>query len=391
MKSALPKTLHRIAGRSMLRHLLASCETGVRPHRRRGRSRHGRGAAGGRAARLRGAAGAPGHRARGAGRRPAQFGDGEVAVLYADNPLIRPERCAGCWRAAPPAMALVAAGVPPGRSRPLRPRDRARRLCRAHRRMGRRHARKSAPMTLCNAGVLCAAAADMRAGCAAVRADNAKGEYYLTDRGGAGRAPRASASRRWRRRPSELAGINSRARTRRGRRRWCSPGCATRRWTPGVTMIDPASVFLCADTQLSADVTIGPNVVFGPGVKVASGVEIRAFSHLEGCDIGPGCIVGPFARLRPGTVLGERRACRQFRRGQGGAARRRREGQPSDLSRRRRGRRGDEYRRRHHHLQLRRLRQAPHDDRRARLHRLGRRAGGAGHASATARSSAPAA
>ncbi|HTB44834.1 MAG TPA: NTP transferase domain-containing protein, partial [Acetobacteraceae bacterium] len=26
MKSALPKTLHRIAGRSMLRHLLGSCE-----------------------------------------------------------------------------------------------------------------------------------------------------------------------------------------------------------------------------------------------------------------------------------------------------------------------------------------------------------------------------
>ncbi|MBV8398666.1 MAG: NTP transferase domain-containing protein, partial [Acetobacteraceae bacterium] len=27
MKSALPKTLHKIAGRSMLRHLLASCES----------------------------------------------------------------------------------------------------------------------------------------------------------------------------------------------------------------------------------------------------------------------------------------------------------------------------------------------------------------------------
>src|SRR6201990_2016625 len=27
MKSSLPKTLHRLAGRTMLRHLLASCET----------------------------------------------------------------------------------------------------------------------------------------------------------------------------------------------------------------------------------------------------------------------------------------------------------------------------------------------------------------------------
>ena len=34
---------------------------------------------------------------------------------------------------------------------------------------------------LCNAGVLCADAADMARWLMAVRADNAKGEYYLTD------------------------------------------------------------------------------------------------------------------------------------------------------------------------------------------------------------------
>jgi bifunctional UDP-N-acetylglucosamine pyrophosphorylase/glucosamine-1-phosphate N-acetyltransferase len=47
-------------------------------------------------------------------------------------------------------------------------------------------------------------------------------------------------------------------------------------------MIDPASVFLCADTELAPDVTIERNVMFGPGVKVASGALIRAFSHLVG-------------------------------------------------------------------------------------------------------------
>ena len=72
----------------------------------------------------------------------------------------------------------------------------------------------------------------------------------------------------------------------------------------GVTMTDPGSVFLAADTQLAADVTIGPNVVFGPGVTVASGAEIRAFSHLEACHVGSGAIIGPFARLRPGTTIG---------------------------------------------------------------------------------------
>jgi len=70
-----------------------------------------------------------------------------------------------------------------------------------------------------------------------------------------------------------------------------------------VTMTDPASVFLCADTKLAPDVTIGPNVVFGSGVTVERDAEIRAFSHLEGCTVGAGALVGPFARLRPGAVL----------------------------------------------------------------------------------------
>ena len=130
---------------------------------------------------------------------------------------------------------------------------------------------------------------------------NAKGEYYLTDlvalahaEGRRVAAVEAPAD--------ELAGINSRAEL-------AAAEAVVQSWLrtaameAGVTMTDPGSVFLCADTELAPDVTIGPNVVFGPGVKVESGAEIRAFCHLEGCHVGPGCLVGPFARLRPGTVL----------------------------------------------------------------------------------------
>nr|MBP7905608.1 bifunctional UDP-N-acetylglucosamine diphosphorylase/glucosamine-1-phosphate N-acetyltransferase GlmU [Alphaproteobacteria bacterium] len=46
-------------------------------------------------------------------------------------------------------------------------------------------------------------------------------------------------------------------------------------------------------------------VYFGPGVEVGEGSRIRAFSHLEGAKIGSKTTVGPFARLRPGTVLGD--------------------------------------------------------------------------------------
>jgi bifunctional UDP-N-acetylglucosamine pyrophosphorylase/glucosamine-1-phosphate N-acetyltransferase len=74
----------------------------------------------------------------------------------------------------------------------------------------------------------------------------------------------------------------------------------------GATLIDPGSVYLAADTRLGRDVTIGPNVVFGPGVTVEDGVTIRAFCHLEGVAIRRDAIIGPFARLRPGSEVGER-------------------------------------------------------------------------------------
>jgi bifunctional UDP-N-acetylglucosamine pyrophosphorylase/glucosamine-1-phosphate N-acetyltransferase len=154
---------------------------------------------------------------------------------------------------------------------------------------------------LCNAGALSASAADLTRWLRAVRANNAKGEYYLTDvvelaRAEGARIAAIEAP------AEELAGINSRIEL-------AAAEAVMQSWLRaaamdgGVTMIDPASVFLNVDTRFAPDVTIEPHVVFGPGVTVASNALIRAHSHLEGCSIGPGCIIGPFARLRPGTVL----------------------------------------------------------------------------------------
>jgi bifunctional UDP-N-acetylglucosamine pyrophosphorylase/glucosamine-1-phosphate N-acetyltransferase len=302
MKSALPKTLHKIAGRSLLRHLLASCEQvfdrivvvigpemeAVRreaaPHacvvqqERRGTAH---------AAQL----------------AIPHFGEGEVAVLYADNPLIRPEtlqRLLARRAEGDAALALLA----------FRPADPARygRIIGCDSCVERivewvDAAEAERAEKLCNAGVLCATAADMARWLRQVRADNAKGEYYLTDivalaRGEGARVAALEAP------AEEVAGINSRAEL-------AAAEAVVQSWLrtaameAGVTMTDPSSVFLCADTELASDVTIEPNVVFGPGVKVASGAQIRAFSHLEGCIVGPDCIVGPHARLRPGAELGE--------------------------------------------------------------------------------------
>jgi bifunctional UDP-N-acetylglucosamine pyrophosphorylase/glucosamine-1-phosphate N-acetyltransferase len=156
-------------------------------------------------------------------------------------------------------------------------------------------------VNLCNAGVLSASAAEMARWLRAVRNDNAKGEYYLTDVVALARADGVAVAA-VEAPADELGGVNSRAELAQAEavlQGWLRRAAMD----TGVTMIDPSSVFLCADTKLSPDVTIEPNVFFGPGVSVAPNVLIRAFSHLEGATIGSGSIIGPFARLRPGATL----------------------------------------------------------------------------------------
>jgi bifunctional UDP-N-acetylglucosamine pyrophosphorylase/glucosamine-1-phosphate N-acetyltransferase len=73
----------------------------------------------------------------------------------------------------------------------------------------------------------------------------------------------------------------------------------------GVTLVAPETVYLCADTKFGRDVVVEPFVVFGEKVTIEDGAVIHSFSHIAGAHIGKGVSVGPFARLRPGTRLGE--------------------------------------------------------------------------------------
>lgn len=301
MKSALPKALHPIAGRPMLRHLLAAVEqvfdrvvVVVGP----GMEKLEKAAAPHdivvQAERL-----GTGHAALQAAPL-LESHEGDVAVLYADNPLITAatlKRLVAARQGA--AMALLAMRpADPGRyGRVLT--DASGGVIRIVEWADADAAQRAVP--LCNAGVVCAPAAALFRWLRAVRNDNAKGEYYLTDavalaaaEGGRVEAVEAPEA--------ELRGINSRAElaeaeaeAQRALRRAAMEG--------GATLLQPESVVLCHDTRLGRDVTIGPSVVFGAGVSIEDDVEIRAFSHLEGCVVRSGAVIGPFARLRPGTVV----------------------------------------------------------------------------------------
>jgi bifunctional UDP-N-acetylglucosamine pyrophosphorylase/glucosamine-1-phosphate N-acetyltransferase len=300
MRSALPKALHAIAGRPMLRHLLASCE-----------SVFDRAVVvAGPGMKVLEAAAAPHkivvqHERLGTAHAALQaveaFGDGDVAVLYADNPLIRPDTLRRLLAARAEAGLVLLAMRPadPGRYGRVVVEDGSvlRIVEYADASPGER------AIGLCNAGVLCAGAADFARWLRAVRADNSKGEYYLTDVVAIARAEgvRVMAVEAP---EAELRGVNSRAEL-------AAAEATMQTWLraaameSGVTLTAPETVFFAADTHLAPDVTIGPNVVFGLGVTVGEGTDIRAFSHLEGCIVGRGAVIGPFARLRPGTMVGD--------------------------------------------------------------------------------------
>ena len=298
MKSALPKALHPLAGRPMLAHLIAHvAEVFDRIVV----------VAGPEGERL--AAVAAPHAvvvqhdrlgtAHAALQAVPEFGDGEVAILYADNPLITPQtlrRLLERRQRGDVGLALLA----------MRPADPARygRIVGAEGFVERivewsDATAEERAIGLCNAGVLCAPASRMAAWLRAVGNDNAKGEYYLTDVVGLARAEGALVAC-VEAPEAELRGINSRAELA-AAEATVQQALRAAAMAGGATLIAPETVFFSYDTVLAPDVTVAPNVVFGPGVVVESGAEILSFSHFTGCRIGPGAIIGPFARLRPGT------------------------------------------------------------------------------------------
>lgn len=152
-----------------------------------------------------------------------------------------------------------------------------------------------------------------------VRTDNSQGEEYLTDVLGilreAGHRVGAAVAGDHR----EIVGINNRVQLAEARR-LLNERLLTEAMLSGVTVVDPAS------TWVDATVTFGPDAVVHPGTQllgashVASFAEVGPHSRLsdtvvgegavasftvaDGARIGPGASVGPYAYLRPGTELG---------------------------------------------------------------------------------------
>jgi bifunctional UDP-N-acetylglucosamine pyrophosphorylase/glucosamine-1-phosphate N-acetyltransferase len=71
----------------------------------------------------------------------------------------------------------------------------------------------------------------------------------------------------------------------------------------GVKMIDPKTVYFWDDTKIEAHTTIEPFVVFGANVEIGANCRIKSHSNIEGCKAENDVVIGPFARIRPDTIL----------------------------------------------------------------------------------------
>ncbi len=308
MRSALPKALHRIGGRTMLDAVVDACEgagcarivvvAGREPSPVADHARRRLGAAG---AAIQDPPRGTAHAVLAAREALAGFA-GDVLVTNADAPMLGAA-------AAGPLFALREAGADLAvlGFRACDPGAYGRLVLAGEDRLDRIvEAKDATPEELatnaCNSNVMVADCAILFELLAQVRADNAQGEYYLPDIVGLARGRGLDVRVAWAD-EAELLGVNSQAELAAAEAAF-QRGARAAALEAGVAMPAPDTVMFSHDTRLAGGCTVEPYVVFAPGVSVESGAVIRSFSHMEGAVVRAGALVGPYARLRPGADIG---------------------------------------------------------------------------------------
>lgn len=231
-----------------------------------------------------------------------QFGEGfdDVLVVFADTPLVQSSTYQALRAKISEGATVAALGFdaadPAGYGRLLLEGDTLKAI-REHKDASEAERR----VTLCNAGLMAFDGKQALSILESVSNQNAQKEFYLTDCIALA-AERGLSVTYALADQQEVMGVNDRLQLSQAEQ-LMQQRLRARGMLAGVTMIDPASVTLSHDTVLGRDVLIEPHCVFDVGVKLSDGVIIKAFSHLEGATIGPDSVVGPYARLRPGSDL----------------------------------------------------------------------------------------
>ena len=328
MKSSRPKVLHKLAGRPMLSHVIAST-SGLNAAQQVVITGHGAEMV--EAAMTTEFAQAPlqfvrqepqlgtGHAVQQA--VPVLPDDGITLILNGDTPLIHAstaqalvDACAGDQL----ALLTIRLDDPTGYGRIVRDETGVKVLAIVEHKDATPEQRAISEVYT---GMMAAPTARLKHWLSKLNNDNAQGEYYLTDVVAMAQAEGLSVVAAQPRDEVEVLGVNSPAQLAELERRHQRVQ-AERLMEQGVRLADPARFDLRGTLQCGQDVDIDVNCIFegkvvlGDEVQIgancvirnatiARGAVIHPFTHIDGdnlgAHVGEGSLIGPFARLRPGA------------------------------------------------------------------------------------------
>ena len=327
MKSATPKVLHRIAGRTLLGHAIAAARE-VAPEHLAVVVRHERDVVAAHVAEV-----DPGvvivdqDEIKGTGRAaecaleilPKNL-EGTILVTYGDVPLLAGEtlhQLVDHHAASGSAVTVITAHLdnPTGYGRIVRGADDAVEGIVEH----KDASSEQLNITEINSGIYAFDAAVLREALSEVTTDNAQGEKYLTDVLAIARAAGRRVSAHLVEDLWQTEGVNDRVQLARMGKE-LNRRIAERWMREGVTIVDPDTTWIDADVTIGRDVTIlpgtqllgattvGADAVVGPDTTLAD-TEVGPRAEVKRTEaslavIGADATVGPFSYLRPGTVLG---------------------------------------------------------------------------------------
>ncbi len=330
MKSALPKVLHKLAGRSLLQHVLETA-AGLGADAIVTITGHG-------AEQVEAAVCAPhlrfvrqmpqlgtGHAVQQA--VPALHDEGVTLILNGDVPLIRADTLRALVQACDGrrlALLTIALPDPTGYGRIVRAGDPVGGAI-----LGIVEHKDATPeqrqIREVYTGVMAAPTALLKRWLAGLKNENVQGEYYLTDVVGMAVAAGVEVVSSHAPNETQVLGVNSPLQLADLERRYQRER-AEALMEAGVRLADPARFDVRGELVCGSDVEIDVNAVFegrvelGDGVRigancclrnvtVGAGAVIHPFTHIDGealgVKVGAGSLIGPFARLRPGADLAE--------------------------------------------------------------------------------------
>ncbi|HSP56936.1 MAG TPA: bifunctional UDP-N-acetylglucosamine diphosphorylase/glucosamine-1-phosphate N-acetyltransferase GlmU [Halomonas sp.] len=320
MRSTRPKVVHRLAGKPMVRHVIDTAR-GLQAERTHVVVGHG-------AEQVREALAdypvrfAVQAEQKGTGHAVAQvlegLGKGKVLVLYGDVPLIRRETLAKLLVSVDDkhlGLLTVTLENPGGYGRILRDADGEAVAIVEHKDAS--DAQRA--IRECNTGIMAMTAQQLQRWLPRLSADNAQGEYYLTDIIAMAAAEGVKIVTTQPVGTREVEGVNNRAELARLERAY-QRDQAEALMAAGVALLDPDRLDIRGTLTCGHDVEIDVGCVFEGDVELGEGVRIGPYCVIRDSHVGAESVIeshsvldgavvagrnqiGPFARLRPGSRL----------------------------------------------------------------------------------------